>query len=160
MENLLRWQVTILWSHWCSLFQTSVDSAQGFWSQGRWIIACAFFSLFLRVNSGQDKASWTSNLLHAEWQCYHCTMPTGRLEMEKLFQWYADGNTIIFFYWNCSTKNIVSSALNLAVNLNLVLSLLNNQILDSRQFSYLDGRNGYYWCPISYHNNHLYDALP
>ena len=32
--NFLQWQVTILCSHWCSLFWTSVDSTHGFQSQG------------------------------------------------------------------------------------------------------------------------------
>ena len=43
--KFLWWQVTILWSHWCSLFQTLVDSACGFQSQGGSIIACALLSL-------------------------------------------------------------------------------------------------------------------
>ena len=34
----LRWKVTILWSHWYSLFLTLVDSAHGFQSQGGSII--------------------------------------------------------------------------------------------------------------------------
>ena len=43
--NFLRWQVTILWSHWCSLFQTLVDSVHGFQSQGGSIIARTLLSL-------------------------------------------------------------------------------------------------------------------
>ena len=43
--NFLRWQVTILWRHWCSLFWTSVDFACRFQSQGQSIIACALPSL-------------------------------------------------------------------------------------------------------------------
>ena len=42
--HFLRWQVTILWSHWCSLFQTLNDSAHRFQSQDGSIIACALLS--------------------------------------------------------------------------------------------------------------------
>ena len=50
-KNVLRWQVTILWSHWYSLFWTSVDSAHGFQSQGGSIIACCCLCvMILRVN--------------------------------------------------------------------------------------------------------------
>ena len=50
-ENVLRWQVSILWSHWNSLFLTSVDSAHGFQSQGGPIMACALLSLARILNS-------------------------------------------------------------------------------------------------------------
>ena len=42
---VLWWQVTILWSHWCSLFWNSVHSAHGFQSQGGSIITCTLLSL-------------------------------------------------------------------------------------------------------------------
>ena len=44
----------ILWSHWCSLFQTWVDSACGFQSQGGSIIACALLS-FAHNNRPQSQ---------------------------------------------------------------------------------------------------------
>ena len=40
LKTFLWWQFTILWSHWCSLFQTSVDSGHGFQSQVGSIITC------------------------------------------------------------------------------------------------------------------------
>ena len=46
--------VIILWIHWYSLFQTLVDSAYGFQSQGGYFITCTLFSLAcndIRVNS-------------------------------------------------------------------------------------------------------------
>ena len=36
---------SILWGHWCPLFQTSDDSAHEFQSQGGSVIACALLSL-------------------------------------------------------------------------------------------------------------------
>ena len=43
--NFLRWQVTILWRHWCSLFRTSVESGPWVSNQGGSIITCALLSL-------------------------------------------------------------------------------------------------------------------
>ena len=45
--------MTILWSLWYSLFQTSVDSAHRFQSQGGSIIACAL--LLLVCNDSQSQ---------------------------------------------------------------------------------------------------------
>ena len=45
---VLRWQVTILWSHWCSLFWPLVDSTHGFQSQGGSIIT---YTLLLLVHN-------------------------------------------------------------------------------------------------------------
>ena len=47
------WQVTSLWSHWHSLFRTSVDSAHGFQSQGGSIIA--WILLLLACNYPQSQ---------------------------------------------------------------------------------------------------------
>ena len=54
----LRWQVTILWNHWYSLFRTSVDSTNGFQSQGGSIFTCSCLrTVILRVNSAIVHAS-------------------------------------------------------------------------------------------------------
>ena len=53
--NILQWQVTILWSHWCSLFGTSLDPAHGFQSQGGSIIIC---TLFLLVHNDSQSQLW------------------------------------------------------------------------------------------------------
>ena len=56
--NFLQWEVTILWSHWCSLFQTLVDSTHGFQSQGGSIIACSLLSL--ACNDPPQSQLWIS----------------------------------------------------------------------------------------------------
>ena len=58
-KKILRWQVTILWSHWYSLFRTSVDSAHGFHSHGGSIIA---YALLLLVHNDPESNSKFSGL--------------------------------------------------------------------------------------------------
>ena len=81
---ILQWQITILWSHWYSLFQTLVDSAHGFQSQGGSIITHALLSL--ACNDPQSQL-W----IPRPWPGYNFT------------PWYSEatsGVTIQCYFWD------------------------------------------------------------